>query len=128
MPRAREEANRGVGPLCTSSFSLKMANTRGGEEVKIQVQPAETFALDFDFTPSRTFESYLCQLQDESGRSVLQVSLPGSSANKEAHLVVPGGLVRPGKYTLGFSGAPASNGQPSRDEGLRLDFAIALRQ
>ncbi len=128
IPRAKEEANHSAGQLFTSSFSLQMANTRGGEEVKIQVQPAETFALDFDFTPSRTFESYLCQLQDESGRSVLQVSLPGSSANKEAHLVVPGGLVRPGKYTLVFSGAPVSKGQPSRDEVLRLDFAIALRQ
>ncbi len=128
IPRAKEEANRGGGQLFTSSFSLQMANTRGGEEVKIQVHSDETFAIDFDFTPSRTFESYLCQLQDESGRSVLRVSLPGSSANKEAHLVVPGGLVRPGKYTLVFFGASEAKGQPPRDEVLRLDFAIALRQ
>src|SRR5260370_20161250 len=124
IPRAKEEANRGAGQLFTSSFSLQMANTRGGEEVKIQVQPAETFALDFDFTPSRTFESYLCQLQDESGRSVLQVSLPGSSATKEAHFVVPPGLVRPGQYTHVCFGASGAKGPPPRDQGLHLDFPI----
>jgi hypothetical protein len=127
IPRAREASTQNAGQLFTSSFSLQMANTRGGEEVKVQVHSAESFALDFDFTPSRTFESYVCQLQDESGRSVLQVSLPGTSANKEAHLVVPAGLVRPGKYTLVFAGAPASKGQPPRDEVLRLHFVIAFR-
>ena len=128
IPRAKEAATQSAGQLFTSSFSLQMANTRGGEEVKVQVKPAESFALDFDFTPSRTFESYICQLQDESGRSVLQVSLPGSSGNKEAHLVVPGGLVRPGKYTLVFAGAPVSQGLPPRDEVLRLSFTIAFLQ
>ncbi len=126
IPRAKQAATQSAAQLFTSSFSLQMANTRGGEEVKVQVHPKESFALDFDFTPSRTFESYVCQLQDESGRSVLQVSIPGSSANKEAHLVVPGGLVRPGKYTLVFAGAPVSEGQPPRDEVLRLDFAIEI--
>ncbi len=126
IPRAKEAATQRAAQLFTSSFSLQMANTRGGNEVKVQIHPAESFALDFDFTPSRTFESYVCQIQDESGRSVLQVSIPGSSANKEAHLVVPGGLVRPGKYTLVFTGAPGLQGQPPRDEVLRLDFAIEI--
>jgi Putative zinc-finger len=126
IPRAREEATQIAGQLFTSSFSLQMANTRGGEEVKVQVHPKESFALDFDFTPSRSFESYVCQLQDESGRSVLQVNVPGSSANKEAHLVVPGGLVRPGRYTMVFSGTPVSKGQPPRDEVLRLHFVVAF--
>jgi hypothetical protein len=126
IPRAKEATTQSAGQLFTSSFSLQMANTRGGEEVKVQVHPKESFALDFDFTPSRILESYVCQLQDESGRSVLQVNVPGSSANKEAHLVVPGGLVRPGRYTMVFSGTPVSKGQPSRDEVLRLQFVIAF--
>lgn len=124
IPRVKEEVGHGTAQVFTSSFSLQMANTRGGEEVKVQVHPAESFALDFDFTPSRTFESYVCRLQDESGRSLLQVNVPGSSANKEAHLIVPAGLVRPGKYSLVFLGAPDSQSQPPRDEVLRLSFAI----
>lgn len=124
IPRAKEEVARSAGQVFTSSFSLQKANTRGGEEVTIPIRPAESFALDFDFTPSRTFESYVCRLQDESGRSLLLVRVPGSSANKEAHLVVPARLVRPGKYHLVFFGAPGSQGQPPSDEVLRLSFAI----
>ena len=127
LPRAKEAAH-GAPQLFTSSFSLQMANTRGGEEVKVQIHPNEGFGLDFDFTPSRSFESYVCQLQDESGRSLWEVNVPGSSANKEAHVSVPAGLVRPGKYSLVFFGAPVSQGQPPRDTVLRLAFAIEFPQ
>ncbi len=128
IPRVKEEAARGTGQLFTSSFSLQVANTRGGEEVKVQVHSKESFALNFDFTPSQTIDSYVCELQDESGRSLLQANVPGSSANKEAYLVVPGGLVQPGKYSLVFFGGPGSQRQPTRDEVLRLNFAIEFLQ
>ena len=124
IPLAKEAATRNAGQLFTTSISLQAANTRGGEEIKAQVRPNESFAIDFDFTPARPFESYVCQLQDEAGRSLLQVSIPGSSTNREVHLVVPGGLVRPGKYHLVFSGDPTSSGQISKDEVLRLAFAL----
>jgi hypothetical protein len=88
------------------------------------VRPNEAFALDFDFTPARTFDNYLCQLQDESGRSLLQVSIPGSSKNKEAHLAIPGGLVHPGKYSLVFTGVPGSREQGNGEEVLRLRFTV----
>jgi hypothetical protein len=124
IPRAKEAATRNAGQLFTTSISLQAANTRGGEEIKGQVRPNESFALDFDFTPSLPFESYVCQLQDEAGRSLLQVSIPSSSANTEVHLVVPGGLVLPGRYHLVFSGDPGLKRQLARDEVLRLAFAI----
>jgi hypothetical protein len=55
---------------------------------------------------------------------VLQASIPGSSANREAQLVVPAGRVKPGKYALVFTGAAGPKGQPTADEVLRLAFAI----
>ena len=128
IPRAKQEATEGAAQLFTTSFSLQMANVRGGEEVKVQVHPKEAFALNFDFTPSRSFDSYLCQLQDESGRSLLQKSIPGASANKEAHLVVPGGLVRPGKYSLVFTDARGSQEQGIGEEVLRLRFTVEFLQ
>jgi hypothetical protein len=124
IPRAKEAAAQGATQLFTSSFSLQMANVRGGEEVKVQVHPKESFALDFDFTPTASFESYICQLQDENGHSLLQVSIPGSTKNKEAHLVVPEGIVHAGKYNLVFTGAPGAKGQPGKYEVLRLGFSI----
>jgi hypothetical protein len=118
----------------TSSFSLKKVDTLGGDEGKtadegkIQVRPDETFALQFDFTPRRAFGGYICQLQDESGRSLLQVKIPGISANRELHFVVPGGVVRPGKYSLVLAGDPEANGRMSKEnEVSRLPFAVEFR-
>ena len=121
IPRVKEVAARGSGQIFVSSFSFPKTNTRGGEvrsgeeadgeeatekqELKVQVDANESFALDFDFNPKRTFESYVCQLQEESGRSLLQLGLPGTSKNEEVHVVVPGGLLRPGKYSLVVLGA-----------------------
>ena len=118
----------------TSSFSLKKVDTLGGDEgkttdeSKIQVRPDETFALQFDFTPRRAFGGYICQLQDESGRSLLQVKIPGISANRELHFVVPGGVVRPGKYSLVLAGDPEADGRMNKEnEVSRLPFAVEFR-
>ncbi len=126
IPRAKKEPAHGEGQFFTSSFSLRKANERGGEEVKVQVHPNESFALKFDFAPTRTFDSYLCQLQDEAGRSLLQVSVPGSSVNQEAQLVVPAGHVKPGRYSLVFIGDPSSTGKAIKSEVLRLRFVVEL--
>src|SRR6266581_3043670 len=128
IPQAKREAAGSPAQFFTSSYSLQMANVRGGDEVKVQIHPKESFELKFDFTPSRSFDSYVCQLQDHSGRSLLQLSVPGSSANKEAHVVVPAGLVQPGKYALVFTGAPGLKARPLADEVLRLAFSIEFLQ
>ena len=128
IPRAREEAASGAAQLFVSSRAPKMAVTRGGEEVKLSGRPNESLPLKFDFTPSQTFDAYVCQLKDESGRSLLQLRVPGSFTNKELNLVVPAGIAKPGKYTLVFTGDPGAKGQPTKDEVLRLSFAIEFLQ
>lgn len=124
IPGAKRDLALSGGQLFTSSFSLQMANVRGGNAVKVQIHPDEAFALKFDFTPSRTFDSYLCQLQDASGHTLLQEAVPGSSTNKEAQLAVRSGLVKPGDYNLVFAGVPGSSSQGSREEVLRLRFSV----
>jgi hypothetical protein len=124
IPKAKEEAARGSAQVFRTSFSLQMANVRGEEEVRAQVPKNESFGLKFDFTPSRKFASYIGQLQDTAGRSLLEVSIPGSLTNKETELVVPAGLLQPGKYALVFTGDPGSTGQTGKDEVLRLEFSV----
>ena len=124
IPEAKKEAGSNAAQFFSSSFSLQMANTRGGEEVKVQVHPNESFALKFDFTPTKRFSMYLCQLRDESGRSVLQAEVPGTSINQEAQFVVPPGRVKPGKYILVFTGVPASRDEGTHEEVLRLGFSV----
>jgi hypothetical protein len=125
IPQARDEASSGAAQIFVASRAPKMAVVRGGEEiVKVSARPNESLPLKFDFTPTPSFDAYVCQLQDESGRSVLQVRVPGSFTNKELNLVVPANRVKPGKYTLVFTGDPGAKGQPTKDEVLRLTFAI----
>jgi hypothetical protein len=134
IPRAKEAATQNAGQLFTSSFSLQMSNTRGGEEVhvgdegKVQVRPDEGFALKFDFTPRRRFDSYVGQIQDESGRSLLQVRIPGTSANREVHLAVAAGLLQPGKYYVVLAGDPEAKGRMTKGEEVsRLPFTVEFR-
>ena len=125
IPHARQDASSAAAQLFVTSRAPKMAVTRGSEDIaKYPVRQGQSLPLKFDFTPKKSFDAYVCQLLDESGRSVLQVRVPGSFTNKELNLVVPANGVKPGKYTLVFTGDPGSTGQPTRDEVLRLDFAV----
>lgn len=134
IPRTQGKAVLEASPVFSSSFTLKRADTRGGgednaaDESKIQVRPDESFALQFDFTPRQNFSNYIGQIQDESGRSVLQMNILGASANRELHFVVPRGLVRPGKYTLVLAGAPDAGGRMNKEnEVSRLPFTVEFR-
>jgi hypothetical protein len=125
IPQVRQDASSGAAQLFVTSRAPKMAVTRGSEDIaKYSVRQGQSLPLKFDFTPKKSFDAYVCHLLDESSRSVLQVRVPGSFTNKELNLVVPANSVKPGRYSLVFTGDPASTGQPTRDEVLRLDFAV----
>ena len=125
IPQAREEATSGAAQVFVTPRTAKMAVVRGNEELaKYSVRPNESLALKFDFTPTPASDAYVCQLQDESGRGVLQVRIPGSFTNKELNVVVPANRIKPGNYTLVFTADPRATGQPTKDEVLRLRFAI----
>src|SRR5215831_19185387 len=140
IPQAKKDAASGAGQVLTSSFTFPKAQTRGGaqrggeemmaggenaaekEALKVRVQPDESFGIKFDFVPAKTLNSYICELQDESGQILLQKAVPGTSINHEVEIGIPGGLVKPGKYNLVFTGAPGANGQGTHDAVLRLSF------
>jgi hypothetical protein len=129
IPQAEKRAAQGMAlVLSTPPVSLRGANVRGEEEMKVPVHANEGFSLLFDFTPRRTFDQYLCQLQDEAGHSLSQLAIPGTSTNREVQLTVPGGLVHAGKYSLVFTGGSSGmKGQPTADEVLRLTFTIEIQ-
>lgn len=111
-----------------NSFSLVAANLRGerGDEgVSVQVLKNETFALNFDFLPTREFDHYLCRLQDETGNALLQTGIPAEKEKQEVHLLVPNGLERPGKYHIVIAGDPGAKGNWIKtNEVSRLNFAV----
>lgn len=113
-----------------NSFSLVAANSReerGEGKVEVQIRKNEMFALDFDFLPKPSFDHYLCRLQDEAGRVVLQVAIPAEKERQEVHLLVPRGLDRAGEYNIVIAGDPGGKGQWDKvNEVSRMNFVVDL--
>jgi len=128
IPSAKERAtSQGVAQVYETSYRVQ-ATTRGENIVKVSIRPSESFALDFDFTPAQIFHSYKGNLVDSSGQAVLTFDLEGEKANKEVHLVIPGGKVHPGEYELVFSGDNGTvNQSPKANEVQRFAFAVEFR-
>lgn len=124
IPRLKSKAD------VFNSFSLVAAdrrNERGEGEVKLQVHKNEMFALDFDFLPKPHFDHYLCQLQDETGRPVLEVAIPAEKEKQPVHLLVPNGLDRAGKYDVVVVGDPMGKGKWLKgNEVSRLNFVVEI--
>lgn len=125
IPQARQEADSNEAQLFVTSRTPKMAFVRGSEEIaKFTARVNESLPIKFDFTPTPTADAYVCRLQDESARTVFQVRVPGSFTNKELNLIIPAKRAKAGKYTLVFTADPGATGQPTKNEVLRLSFAI----
>lgn len=130
LPQLKSGSSAGKAQIF-SSFSLVAADVRGdrGDEAeKVQVQKNETFALDFDFLPTKQFDHYLCQLQDDAGRVVLQTSIPAEKEKQEVHLLVPNGVKRAGNYSVVIAGDPGGKGEWIKaNEVSRWNFVVDFR-
>lgn len=126
IPFARKQAAaQSVAEIYESSYRLQ-GITRGGEITTLTVDPNESFALGFDFTPAREFPVYKGSLVDSSGQAVLAFLLTGRQTNREVHVVIPGGKVHAGKYELVILGDIGISAQSSGAiEVLRLPFVVA---
>jgi hypothetical protein len=128
IPRLKEQAaTQKTAEVYESSYRVQ-GITRGENVSKISVRPKESFALDFDFTPSQSFPQYNGTLLDPSGQTVLGFNVNGTEANKELHFVIPGDKVQPGSYRLVITG---ENGTPNPNqtatEVQRLTFVVEFR-
>jgi hypothetical protein len=128
IPKAKQAAANGASQILFSSHALRGVNTAGEEGRTLSIRPDEAFFLNFDFVPTRSFNSYVAQLEDAEGRVLLRSKIAGGNANQEAHLPIPAGMLRPGKYVLAFYGDPGTRGKidPQNDAG-RLPFIVEFR-
>jgi hypothetical protein len=128
IPNAKEKSASGGAQILFSSYPLRGVNTAGDEGRTISIRSGEAFLFDFDFVPTRSFDSYIAQLQDEAGHVVLESKIAGGNANREAHLAITSGVLHPGKYVLAFYGDANASGKvnPQNDAG-RLAFSIEFR-
>ena len=135
IPQAKNATARAATEIYGQSFLLQPSDTRRGNEAivneaALDIQPNEGFLLQLDFIPSSSFPAYLCQLQDASGRILLQLNVPAEKAKKELHLPVPAGLLpAPGKYSVVFLGADPVTRKAVNDSKLQyFTFNVAFRR
>ena len=126
IPKAKEAATRGASQILFSSHALRGVNTAGEEGRTLSIRPDEAFFLNFDFVPTRSFDSYVVQLEDAAGGVLLRSKIAGGNANQEAHFPIPAGVLHPGKYVLAFYGDPGGKINPQNDAG-RLQFMVEFR-
>jgi hypothetical protein len=128
IPNLKEQAATQRGAqIYESSFRLQ-GSTRGENATTVPINPNQSFALDFDFTPSQTFPSYLGPLVNSSGITIFTFRVSGDEANKELHLVIPENKVSRGSYNLVFTGENgALNSGQANNEVQRLSFAVEFR-
>jgi hypothetical protein len=129
VPKIKEQAVSGAAQILFNSYSLRGVNTAGEEGRTLSIQPGEAFLLNFDFVPTRSFTSYIGQLEDGAGHALLRLKISGENANREAHLRVPADLLHAGNYILAFYGDPDASGKinPRNDAG-RLPFTVEFRR
>ena len=125
IPKAKEAAEGKASQILFSSHSLRGVNTAGEEGRTLSIRPDEAFFLNFDFVPTRSFDSYIAQLENAEGRVLFRSKIAGVNVNQEAHLPIPAGMLHPGKYLLAFYGDPGATDKinPQNDAG-RLPFIV----
>jgi hypothetical protein len=126
IPQLRVGSSSQSAEIISSSFHLA-GSVRGGDETgtKLQVRPGESFLLNFDFTPARTFSEYSWQLLDQAGKAVKHGTIGGDKKYQTVSLPVIGGVESAGKYNLVFFGGADGNGQTSNEKDVqRLTFTV----
>lgn len=101
-PEGQGTAEQNV--VASANFGLRGGDRELNENTVLRLRDKQAFGLHFDFTPSQTFEKYLAEVQDETGRTVMQVAIPAERINKEVKFVVPEGKLRAGNYVLWIYG------------------------
>jgi hypothetical protein len=133
IPRLKDSSSSQMAQIISSSFQLR-GSVRGGNESddaanKVRVRLGESFALNFDFTPTGTFSEYIWRLQNQAGRAVKSGHISGDKKYQAVSLNVAGGVESAGKYNLVFFGSADGAGQTANEsEAQRLTFTVEFLQ
>jgi Putative zinc-finger len=129
ITRLKDSSSSQMGQIISSSFQLR-GSVRGGSEDgdatnKVRVRSGESFTLNFDFTPARTFSEYTWQLLDQAGKAVKHGTIGGDKKYQAVSLPVIGGVKSAGKYNLVFFGSADGNVQTANEKDVqRLTFTV----
>ena len=127
IPHLRSAASSAMKVQDGDFVSLVGADTREEGIRLFRIHRDRAAILEIDIPRVNEFASYVCDLQDEAGRSLYRQRVPAHEARVSVHFIVPRGELQPGKYAVIISSeGPTNSGAVSRTEISRLPFTIEL--
>jgi hypothetical protein len=107
--------------------SLIGGNPRGAGTRAAQIHAGKPAILEVDIPVASQFASYLCQIRDESGRTLYEDRVSAFEAKQTVHLIAPAGTLRGGIYNLVIAGEVRdASGTPSQTQIEQLQFSAEI--
>jgi hypothetical protein len=128
IPGLKSELNAGSAPRTLASFSFIPQGSRGADSLVIRAAASQPYGVYVDIPANGDFTSYVCTIQSESGVVDLSVPVSAAQAKETVQLLVPGSLLRPGKYVLVVRGNRATgNTSEAGSEIVRYPFMFEFK-
>lgn len=113
IPKLQQELAVVTQPRVLDTHIALSPVSRGSEAEQPAAGTNAPVVLDFDLPPDGRFTSFLCKIQDESGKTRYSVPLAATQVKDTVHLLIPASVLPAGKYVLIAEGQMPSNGSSS---------------
>jgi len=130
IPRLQREAGTQSETASVAPwFSLVNASVHGSSGTRVEVQPGQPFYLFFDITatPRQADSVFLLQVQDSTGKTLVQSSVAAERAQKSVVLPIPPGF-REGDYKLFIFDKVAGTSVPAGELPFTVAFSSRIKQ
>lgn len=125
IPHLKTELSQASAPQTLPTFSLLTLNSRGGEPLKMVVQPGRPFGIFVDIPPEKQFPSYRCDLENEAGMVELSLNVSSEEARQTVQLLIPPSRLGPGQHVLVVRGLDSPQGADASKIGVaRFPFTL----
>ena len=110
-------------------FSLVNASVHGSSGTRVEIQPGQPFYLFFDITatPRQSDSVFLLQVQDSTGKTLVQSSVTAERAQKSVVLPIPPGF-REGEYKLLILDNAAGASVFAGELPFTVAFSVQIKQ
>ncbi|MGH9629757.1 MAG: hypothetical protein ACRD7E_15685, partial [Bryobacteraceae bacterium] len=104
------------------------SEVRGEEPVVRVPEGAESVLLTLDINTPQAYPGYNVEVQSASGRSVVELAVPGVVAGSSLHVLVPASKLELGSHTLIVRGRSAQPDAGKEPEIGRYRFQVQRTQ
>jgi hypothetical protein len=130
IPRLQREAGaQSSAAIVAPWFSLVNASVHGSSGTRVEIQPGQPFYLFFDITaaPRQSDSVFLLQVQDSTGKTLVQSSVAAERAQKSVVLPIPPGF-REGEYKLVIADQAAGTSATAGELPFTVAFSTQIQQ